>query len=554
MLIKLSKSAPDIILITGDYYIDHPSFGIAIIARLLQNLNYSVWIVSQPDPHNNFRIFKNLPAPSLFFGITSGAIDSNLNLYTVNKVKRRKDAFSENGKIDKRIRNSLITYTNAVRNFFPKSLILLGGLEASVKRYTYYDFFDKKLRPGILDECSADFLLYGMAENTIKKIASYIKNRQIKKAYYLRGLCFKKNTKLYLTPISLPSFDDLKKKKKTFLSFTKKITSKGDFRNNEVLSQKQNKSTIIYNPAPVPLSEEEMNKIYSLNFTYKPLPESKKFIKAYETVKNTVITHRGCGGGCSFCSISLHQGKIISSRSINNIIEEIKKRKLKTVTDIQSPTANMYRVICLNKNKCNRFSCLFPEICHYFKHDSNSFLTLLKKLNKLNKKIYISSGIRFDIIKEEELSFIIKNDFISGQLKIAPEHTDKAILQKMHKPDKNSFIKFCNLFNKLKKKHKKDFYIIPYIISGFPGGNNNNTKKLSTDLKNILGFVPYQIQDFTPTPMTIATAIYFAYNCEFKKGELKAFRNILSQYSNKKKHNTNKKSTGNKKNNSGYKK
>ncbi|MCK9224243.1 MAG: YgiQ family radical SAM protein [Candidatus Muirbacterium halophilum] len=535
MIIKLNEKKPDIILITGDYYVDHPNFGIAIIARILQNQGYSIWILSLPDPENNFEEFKNLPEPNLFFGITGGNIDSTLNLYTVNKVKRTQNVYIPEGFKNTAVKNASIEYSNRIRSLFKKSFIVLGGVESSNRRFAHYDFFTEKLHPSILENSAADIISYGMSDNTIVNIAEKIKNNKINDIFKLNGIVHR-NIEI-LNDISdnekkfICDFETLKQKPNKFHSETEKIYNLSQSDSPYYIVQKQLKHTIIVNPPAKTLNVEEMDKIYSLPYTYKPLPETKSIIKAFETIKNTVVTHRGCGGGCSFCSITLNQGKRISERSVNNIINEIKVRKLKVVSDIQAPTSNMYGFNCKNKNYCSKNSCVYPEICHFLDIGDKKYITLLNELKKLNKKIFVASGIRYDFLSEKILSILIKDGFIGGQMKIAPENTDNNILKNMFKPPLKKLEEFVKLFNIKKKELKKDIYLIPYIISSYPGANIQNTKKMEKDLKRLFGQVPYQIQDFTPTPGTIATALYYSGKVKIVKSKKeRAFlRNILQE-------------------------
>ncbi len=535
MLIKLNNSHPDVILLTGDHYVDHPSFGIAVIARVLQNEGYSVWICAQPDAKDNFKEIDLLPKPNLFFGITSGCIDSTVNLYTVNRVKRKTDAYTDGGSSLDRIRNTLTTYANKVRSSFKDSFIVLGGVEATLRRFAHYDFFTQKIQPSLLENCSADVIVYGSGENTIKDIAKLIKENKKDNIFDLKGITYKLPLSHEDTLKELKHLTDsesLKTSPEKMLPFTEDIYKYSQPFFKEKIYQKNRKSIIVQNPPAHPLTSKEMDYVHSLPFTYLPIPKPKKMLKAFETVRNTVISHRGCGGGCSFCAISLNQGKLIQSRSIDNILEEIDKRHLKSISDLQGPTANLYGARCKREDYCQRSSCLFPQVCNNLVIDENVYLRLLKKVNSAVKHLSISSGIRFDIPYKKALDFILKNDIAGGQLKVAPENCDDEILDLMRKPDFKKFEHFVEFFKKTRKKYKKDIYLIPYIISAFPTSTYNKTKKLKEDLIRLLGFVPFQIQDFTPTPTTIATALYLKLK-KISAKEREKMRDLLHEKRNK---------------------
>ncbi|MFW5782666.1 MAG: YgiQ family radical SAM protein [Candidatus Muiribacteriaceae bacterium] len=500
MLIRLTKDSPDIILVTGDHYIDHPCYGIAIIARVLQNKGYSVWICAAPSSEDNFRELRTLPKPKLFFGVSSGNMDSTLSLYTVNKVKRKKISS------DHLTRNMLISYVNSIRSSHRESMIICGGLEASIRRFVHYDFFTDRIRPGMLEDASADYLVFGMAEHTVSDIALACAEDRKESINNIRGICFRTslNKPEDNTTITLPSFSEICEDPIALSRATDMVINNSE----SSFFQKNRKHSMIFNPPQHRLSESEMDSIYDLNYSYRPIPDTEPPPQGFETVKNTVVTHRGCGGGCSFCSITIHQGKKISSRSLSSITKEIEYRKMKTVSDLQAPTANMYASVCKNPANCHRYSCLYPSRCRFLKINEIKYIRLLSTVNKLCRNAFIQSGIRFDIISDTLLDFLIQNNFISGQIKVAPEHSDPEILRSMHKPDFSIFSDFVERFRKKCRKYKKELYIIPYIISSFPGADEKNTKRLRKDLIQLLGFVPFQIQDFTPTPGTPATAMY----------------------------------------------
>jgi len=535
------KKSVDIILVTGDIYIDHPSFGVAIIARVLTDAGYSVVIVSQPEYFND-NYLKELPEVSLFIGITSGNVDSVVANYSGMRNPRKSDSycidgnpFFENG-LRRRPDRATIVYTSFFKKRYKDIPFVLGGLEASIRRFAHYDFVQQKIRKSILVDSKADILVYSMGEKAVLEIAQRIKNRE--SFFGIRGTEIKLKDLKELPEdfkfIELPDYNSIIEKKYNLIKATEIVEENMVFDKSMPLIQFQNPFYVLCFPNQPPLTESELDKIYSLPFK-KDYPDYCERVPAYKMIKDSITSHRGCYGFCSFCAIHIHQGPTISCRSKNSIINEAtilaSKNNFKgTITDVGGPTANMYGTKC-KIGWCKKPSCLFPEICPNLEIDSKKYIDILKKIKKINNinNVFVSSGLRHDLclVKLKETEEIIK-EFTSGHLKIAPEYTDDKILKLMRKPSNDKFKKFIDFFNKIKSKYNLKFYILPYIILSFPNSNNESTKKMALFLKNN-NIKTFQYQDFTPVPGTMATAIFYAR--EDKEGNALKIREI-SIYNN----------------------
>jgi uncharacterized radical SAM protein YgiQ len=510
---QLGWNQLDIIIITGDAYIDHPAFGPILIARFLEAKGFKVGIISQPDCKTNSDFIK-LGSPRLFFGISAGNMDSMVNLYTAQKKLRSEDAYSPGGKTRLRPNQATIVYTQKVRTLFKDIPVVLGGIEASLRRIPHYDYWSNKIRNSILFDSKADILVYGMGEKPVLEIANRLKaGEQIDKLDNIRGTVI--ISKINSTEEQLPEFSnsfsrqDFIKQHKIF---------ENHFR-NKVLSQKFGNRFLIHNPPAHPLSQREMNEIYDFPFTREshPMYRGKK-IPAFLQIQNSVTSHRGCFGGCSFCAIGLHHGKTIQSRSRGSILNELKKITHKeyfkgTISDIGGPTANMYDMHCkLNISEtCQRNSCLFPSICSQLDISHKEQKKLLSSARKLQgiKHVFVSSGIRFDLaLYDKEYISQLAEHHVSGLLKLAPEHKSENVLKLMCKPSFDLYEKFRQYFGTYCKKIGKEQYIVPYIIAGHPGATLHDTIELAIYLKNN-NIKLKQIQEFTPTPMTASTYMYF---------------------------------------------
>ncbi|MDG5800084.1 YgiQ family radical SAM protein [Marinilabiliaceae bacterium ANBcel2] len=531
-------SQPDVILFSGDAYVDHPSFGTAVIGRLLESLKLKVAIVPQPNWQDDLRDFKKFGEPRLFFGVTAGNMDSMVNHYTAGKRKRSDDAYTPGGNAGQRPDYATSIYAKLLKQLYPNTPVIAGGIEASLRRFTHYDYWNNKLLPSILEWSHADMIIYGMAEKPLIKIITLLE----------KGVPFNSLTTIEQTVIKQSKKEPLPKNKKwkdiELYSHEECVTSKKRFAINfktieEIsnsfypprLHQICNSNRIIVNPPDLSVSENDLDKIYRLPFTRMPHPKykNKKTIPAYEMIKHSVVLHRGCFGGCSFCTISAHQGKFVISRSKKSILNELKQVvKMDDfkgyISDLGGPSANMYKMEGKDISKCEkckRPSCIFPAICSNLNTSHKPLLDLYKNGRSIEeiKKIFIGSGIRYDLLlnknisKEEKennsryITEVIKHH-VSGRLKIAPEHSSNRVLKTMRKPSFNLFKEFNAIFKKGNNELNLKQQLIPYFISSHPESHDEDMVELALETKN-LNFKPEQVQDFTPTPMTLSTAMYY---------------------------------------------
>ncbi|MDH5542642.1 MAG: YgiQ family radical SAM protein [Nitrospinota bacterium] len=532
----------DILLITGDAYVDHPSFGIPLIGRWLERLGYRVGIVARPRT-DTVEDFKRFGRPTLFIGISSGAVDSMLNNYTANKKTRSDDQYAPGGKGGGRPDYAVSVYTELARRAFPDTPILLGGVEASLRRIAHYDYWMNKVRPSILKSADADLLVYGQGEKTVTEIAEILSKsadetgyvsrggnlyrKAIEKIQELRGVAYvtTKEAARELEPrLTLPSFKEVANDKKKFARAAYFVELEASPYNGKRLVQYHGDSAVVVNQAQLPISTEEFDSIYTLPFTREQHPSYTEKIPAGEMIKFSIASNRGCFGGCSFCAITLHHGRIVSSRSEKSILQELESLNSVNgyrgqISDIGGPTANMYRLDCVSKeiqSVCRKMSCVFPTICPHLVTDHTPQVKLLEKSRKVPgvKKISIGSGVRYDIAfadrksGEKYLNDLIKHH-VGGQLKIAPEHVDDEVLYLMKKPRMEEFEKFVEFFKRSTQEAGKEQYIIPYFISGFPGSTHGKMKKVH-DFLTARRWNVQQVQAFIPTPMTLATAMYWS--------------------------------------------
>lgn len=523
----------DVILISGDAYIDHPSFGTAIIARVLENAGYKVAIIPQPNWRDDLRDFKRFGKPRLFFGVTSGNIDSMLNHYTANKRLRSDDAYTPGGKSGFRPDNATIVYSNILKDIYPNIPVIIGGIEASMRRFVHYDFWQDKILTSILESSKADLLVYGMGEKPILEIADKLNDSgQIYNCYNIKQIAYLSDFKdIKKDDIVLSSFKGVLSDKLKYADNFVKIEQESNYNSNRRIVQDLGEKRLIVNPMLPTLSEEEMDSIYALKYTMMPHPRynGKEEIPAFEMIRNSVTIHRGCFGGCSFCTISAHQGKHISSRSQESILLELEKiAKLPDfkghISDIGGPSANMYKMkgfdtkLC---NKCKKASCIFPSVCKNLNTSHADLCELYKKSLKVEgiKKISIGSGVRYDIalhntgnpaIDKINLNYIdlLISKFVSGRLKVAPEHCSPKVLNLMRKTSFGEFKKLKAIFDKTNQKYGLNQQLIPYFISGHPGCTEFEMAELAIKTKE-MGFKLEQVQAFTPTPMTFSTVMYY---------------------------------------------
>ncbi len=506
----------DIIIVSGDAYIDHPSFAASVIARSLEARGYKVGIIAQPNI-DSLDDIQSLGQPRLMWGISAGNMDSMVNHYTAQKKLRSEDAYTPDGKIGLRPDRALIRYTNLIKQVSKDKPIIIGGIEASMRRISHYDYWSNKVRNSILIDSKADILVYGMGEKIIQEIADKLNaGFPVESLQNIKGTLISVAEIDNSTPFKLLPDAELCSDKNTFLKLTQ------IFQNNyssSIIYQKYNTRYIKHNlPAEVPTSQE-LDEIYSLPFVRDVHPVYKgKSLKAWEQIRDSITAHRGCGGGCNFCAIGYHQGKKVASRSPLSIIREVEELTKKayfhgTISDVGGPSANMYGMSCKLKDGlvCKRSSCLYPEICNNFDYNHEEYINLLDKVSSLPgvKNLFIASGIRFDLaLKSPRFIKTITKKYIGGHLKLAPEHTVARVLKLMNKPDISLYEEFSKQFLNYSSQVDKKQQIIPYIIVGHPGTSLKDAVKLALYLKkNNLRLE--QVQEFYPTPMTPSTAMYY---------------------------------------------
>jgi uncharacterized radical SAM protein YgiQ len=527
-----SWEALDVIFFSGDAYIDHPSFGAAVIGRSLEAMGLRVAIVPQPNWRDDWRDFKKLGKPRLFFGVSAGAMDSMINKYTANKRIRSEDAYTPNARIDMRPEYPTIVYTQILKQLYPDVPVVIGGIEASLRRLSHYDYWQDRLMPGILVDSQADLLVYGMGEKPIRDIAASLQaGKKISELTSLPQIAYlASGYEKKSGDIILSSYETcLQDKKKQAQNF-RHIEEESNKLNASRLIQAVKTQTIIVNPPYPPMTTEEIDATCDLPYTRLPHPryEGKK-IPAYEMIRHSVNIHRGCFGGCSFCTISAHQGKFIASRSKESVLREVEKIVAMPdfkgyISDLGGPSANMYRMqgrdlsIC---GKCKKASCIFPKACPNLQASHQPLLDLYRAVDKVPgvKKSFIGSGVRYDLllypyengewnkIAHEYMEELIVRH-VSGRLKVAPEHTSKEVLDAVRKPSFEYFQQFKKIFDRINTKAGLKQQLIPYFMSSLPACTETDMAELAVVSKS-LNFQLEQVQDFTPTPMTLATEIYY---------------------------------------------
>ncbi len=525
----------DVVLFSGDAYVDHPAFGAAVIGRVLESAGYRVAIVPQPDWHGDFRDFKKLGRPRLFFGISPGAMDSMVNKYTAARRLRRDDAYSPDGRPDLRPEYPSIVYTKILKNLFPDVPVVLGGIEASLRRLTHYDYWHDRLEKCILADSGADLIVYGMGEKAILAVADALADcrpiSDIRDLPQTVFLCPKKEFVAAENDVRLHSHEECINSKKAHADNFRRIEEESNKRHAHRIVQAVDERLAVVNPPyPAPITEE-LDDIYDLPFTRLPHPKYRgKRIPAYEMIKFSVTLHRGCFGGCAFCTISAHQGKFVSSRSKESILREVKKIAALpdfkgVLSDLGGPSANMYGMKGRNDAACDickRPSCLFPKICPNLSADHSALLDVYHAVDALPeiKKSCVSSGVRYDLLlhrSDDERANRAAAEYareliarhVSGRLKVAPEHTSERVLDFMRKPSFELFRAFKRLFDEVNREENLHQQIVPYFISSHPGCREEDMAELAVETK-ALDFRLEQVQDFTPTPMTVATTMYYS--------------------------------------------
>lgn len=529
----------DVILFSGDAYVDHPSFGAAVVGRLIEKNGFKVAIVPQPNWKDDLRDFKKLGIPRLFFGVTSGCMDSMVNHYTANKRLRSDDAYTPGGKAGFRPDYAVTVYSKILKKLYPDVPLLIGGIEASLRRVTHYDYWNDKLQPGILQETGADLLVYGMGEQPLSELLRLLDRgvpfesiKTIPQTAFLqeKDRVLPKNKSWNNVEIS--SHEACLADKKAYASNFKVVEEESNKWQAGRIHQEVEGNRIVINPPYPPMNENEIDASFDLPYTRLPHPRyiKKGSIPAFEMIKFSVNMHRGCFGGCSFCTISAHQGKFIASRSKQSILKEIEQITMMPdfkgyISDLGGPSANMYKMQGRNLSmceRCRRPSCIYPTVCDNLDTDHSQILDIYDSVDKMPgiKKSFVGSGIRYDMllndhapeqerISHEKYTRDLVKKHVSGRLKVAPEHTSQQVLNLMRKPSFELFNKFRDKFNKYNKEAELKQQIIPYFISSHPGSHEEDMAALAIETKS-QDFRLEQVQDFTPTPMTVATVIYYS--------------------------------------------
>ena len=524
---RLGWEQVDVVLVTGDAYVDHPSFGTAVIGRTLEAAGYRVAIIPQPNWRDDLRDFRKFGRPRLFFGVTSGAMDSMVNHYTAARRLRHDDAYTPGGQFGFRPDRATYVYTLILKQIYPDVPVVIAGIEASMRRLAHYDYWDDKLFPSILIDTPADLLNYGMGERTTLKIARMLdEGRGIEACYGLPQVAFKiENSKLKIeNSIELHSFEECQRSKRAEAENYQVIERESNKIEAATLVQRHGDRLVVVNPPEPPMTTEEIDASFDLPYMRLPHPKYKKRgpIPAFEMIRWSVNTHRGCFGGCSFCTISAHQGKQIASRSEESILREVETITQDpefhgVLTDLGGPSANMWRMKGKNQElcrKCSRYSCSMPTMCKNLDSDHSAMTSLLKKvaLHPKVKHLYVGSGIRCDLFTEGNGGWQYFREVVvnhtSGRLKVAPEHTSDAVLALMRKPSFSLFKETKRRFDEICQQAGLRYQLIPYFISSHPGCRLEDMADLAVQMKK-MGYRLEQIQDFTPTPMTLSTEMYY---------------------------------------------
>jgi len=514
----------DVILVTGDAYVDHPSFGAAVIARILEIAGFKVGVIAQPDWKTSDDFLK-LGKPKLFFGVTAGNLDSILANYTINRSKRKRDDYSPGGEIGLRPNRATIVYANKLKELFPGTPIVLGGIEASLRRLAHYDFWSDSVRRSILPDAKADLLVYGMGEKQIVEVAKRLaKGEDVKNLDDIRGtVIVRKVISHFKYYIEMPSFEEVEKDKGKFNEAFKLFYLESDPVKGKTIIQKHGDRFVVQLPPEKPLSQRELDSVYSLDYARSPHPvyDEEGGVPGFETIKNSIISHRGCNGECSFCSLGFHQGRIVQSRSKESIVKEIeiltKEDYFKgTITDIGGPTANLYAAHCELWEKhgaCKDKQCLMPSKCQNLKLGYDKALSLWDRVKKIKgvKHIFIGSGLRYDLLTDKQSDRYLKalcRGHVSGYLKIAPEHVAGKVLELMNKPGIWVYERFVKRFQDINRELGKKQFIVNYFITSHPGADRNASLEMARYLSE-RRIRPEQIQDFIPLPMTASAAMYW---------------------------------------------
>ncbi|HVJ81604.1 MAG TPA: YgiQ family radical SAM protein, partial [Planctomycetia bacterium] len=511
----------DVVFISGDAYIDHPSFATAVIGRVLEAAGFRVGIVSQPN-WQSAEPWREFGRPRLFFAIGAGAMDSMINHYTAGRKVRNRDAYSPGGRIGLRPDRATLAYCQRAREAFPGVPVIAGGVEASLRRLAHYDYWSDRVRRSILLDSKADLVVFGMGEETVLEIASRLQaGEAVRDLRRLRGVayCLGASETAPTDAVELPSYESVRDDKLAFSEATKLLHDETNPYNARRLVQMHDRQAVVQNLPRLPISQRSMDRIYALPYTRKPHPSYREPIPAFEMIKDSVTIMRGCFGGCTFCSITAHQGRIIQSRSKESVLSELKllgaDPEFKgTVSDIGGPTANMYEMRCSKPEveaKCRRQSCVFPKVCKLLGTDHGPLVQLMRESRAVPgiKKVLVASGIRMDLARlSPEYMQELTAHHVGGLLKVAPEAVNKDVLAKMRKPGHETFEEFTRKFREESKRAGKKQYLVPYFISSHPGSDVPAMIELAVFLKRN-GYKPDQVQDFIPAPLDVATSMYY---------------------------------------------
>ena len=520
-MVKLGWKQPDFVYVIGDAYVDHPSFGHAIISRVLENAGYKVAICSQPDWKNpdSVNIFGT---PRLAYLVSAGNMDSMVNHYSVGKHRRKTDAYTPGGVTGKRPDYAAVVYCNLIRQTHKDIPIILGGIEGSLRRLAHYDYWSDKLKRSILLDSQADLISYGMGERSIVEIADALNSGlSVRDLTFIDGTVYKTTSPDFEDAITLPSFDELRKNKRRYAeSFYQQYINTDPFTAKRLI-EPYGREYVVQNPPQKPLSTQEMDAVYALPYQNAPHPSYQQGVPAIAEVQFSLVSNRGCFGGCSFCALTFHQGRIVQTRSHESILAEAEAMTKRPdfkgyIHDVGGPTANFRHPACgkqLKHGVCPAKQCLFPSPCKNLQADHEDYVNLLRKLRSLPKvkKVFIRSGIRFDyLLADKDNTFLreLVEHHVSGQLKVAPEHVSDQVLKYMGKPRHAVYQSFCRKYERLNEKLGKKQYLVPYLMSSHPGCSLKEAVELAEYVRD-LGYMPEQVQDFYPTPSTLSTVMYY---------------------------------------------
>ena len=514
--------AVDVTFVTGDAYVDHPSFAMALLGRLLEAEGFRVGIVSQPD-WRSCEPWREFGRPRLFFAISAGNMDSMLNHYTASRKVRNDDAYSPGGRIGRRPDRATLAYCQRAREAYKGTPIVAGGVEASLRRISHYDYWSDKVRRSILLDCKADLLVFGMGERAIVEIARSLQaGKSIRDLREMRGVAYRLGAKEQPpteATLELPSYESVSQDKRAFAEMTKVAHNETNPHNARRLIQRHGRECVVVNPPALPLSQAEMDHVYAQPFTRKPHPSyGDESIPAWEVVRDSVQIMRGCFGGCTFCSITAHEGRIIQSRGVDSVLAEVARMTADpdfkgTISDIGGPTANMYEMRCSRPEveaKCRRLSCVHPTICKLLGTDHGPLVNLMRRVREVPgvERVFVASGIRMDLARRSpEYMQELVTHHVGGRLKVAPEHVDPGVLSLMKKPANDDFLRFGVEFQRASKKAGKKQYLVPYFIASHPGSGLDQMIELALFLKRN-HYQPDQVQDFIPSPFDIAACMY----------------------------------------------